>query len=158
MDGKAVPAGGVTLGDLMPGKAYTVKVKATQGAVAGPFSAPVTATTLAPAVTLVGLEVTQGLQDWEGGIKLVKGKKTVVRAFLEPFSGQDTTVRIRLEAVRKHGSSETVVATAHPVNASSYHWEPSLGIAVAEFTAQPDAAGRRRELGASANFVLSNSL
>ena len=157
VDGKDVPAGGATLENLMPGKPYTVKVRATQGTVTGPFSSTVTATTLAPAVTLVGLEVTQGLQDWEGSIQLVKGKKTVVRAFLEPFSGQDTTISLRLEAVRKHGSSETVVATAYPVNYSSYYWEPSLGIAVAQFTAQPNAAGRRRELDASANFVLSDS-
>lgn len=157
VDDKDVPAGGVTLENLMPGKPYTVKVRATQGTITSPFSAPVTATTLAPAVTLVGLEVTQGLQDWEGSIKLVKGKETVVRAFLEPFSNQDTTVSLRLEAVRKHGSSETVVATAYPANASSSYWEPSLGMRVAEFTARPDPAGRRRELDASANFVLSDS-
>ena len=157
VDGEDVPAEGATLENLMPGKPYTVKVRATKGTVTGPFSSTVTATTLAPAVTLVGLEVTQGLQDWEGSIKLVKGKETVVRAFLEPFSGQDTTVSLRLEAVRKHGSSETVVATAYPANASRSFWEPSLGMRVAEFTARPDPAGRRRELDASANFVLSDS-
>ncbi len=154
---EAVPSGGVTLADLEPGVAYTVKVRATNDAGDGTFSSTVTATTLAPVVTLVGLEVTQGLQDWEGNIKLVKGKRTVVRAFLEPFSGQNTTVTVKLEAVRKHGSSETVVDTVYPVNASSYDWDPSSGGAVAKFTAQPDAAGRRRELDASANFELTNS-
>ena len=154
---EAVPSGGVTLADLEPGVAYTVKVRATNDAGDGTFSSTVTATTLAPVVTLVGLEVTQGLQDWEGNIKLVKGKRTVVRAFLEPFSGQDTTVTVKLEAVRKHGSSETVVDTVYPVNASSYDWDPSSGGAVAKFTAQPDAASRRRELHASANFELTSS-
>ena len=154
--GKDVPAGGVTLSDLKPGMAYAVKVRAKSDTAGySSYSSTVTVTTLA-AVTLIGLEVTQGLQDWEGSIDLVRGKRTVVRAFLEPFSGQDTKVTIRLEAIRKHGSTETVVATAYPVNASNY-WEPSLGITVAEFTAQPDAAGRRHELNASANFVLSDS-
>jgi len=149
-------AGGVTLNDLKPGVAYAVKVRAkSDNAGYSSYSSTVTVTTLA-AVTLIGLEVTQGLQDWEGSIDLVRGKRTVVRAFLEPFSSKDTTVTVRLEAVRKHGSSETVVATAYPVNASSHYREPSLGVAVAEFTAQPDAAGRRHELDASANFVLSD--
>ena len=153
--GRAVPSGGVTLDNLMPGVAYTIKVRAKKGTVNGPFSASVTVTT--PVVTLVGLEVTQGLQDWEGSIKLVKGKKTVVRAFLEPFSGQDTTVSLRLEAVRKRGSTETVVATAYPVNFTNSDWAPTLdGVRVVEFTAKPDAADRRHELNASANFVLED--
>ena len=127
VDGGAVPAGGVTLGDLMPGVAHVVKVRATSAAGSGSYSAPVTATPLA-AATLVGLEVTQGLQDWEGGIELVKGKKTVVRAFLEPYSGRDRTVKnIRLEVVRKHGGTETVLDTVGPVNSSYSYRAPPLG-------------------------------
>ncbi len=43
---------------------------------------------LPPPVRLVGLEVTQGLQNLKGEVTLVKGKRTVVRAFLEPVSGK----------------------------------------------------------------------
>lgn len=152
--GRAVPSGGVTLDNLVPGVVYTVKVRAMNGTVSGSFSASVTVTT--PVVTLVGLEVTQGLQDWEGNIKLVKGKKTAVRAFLEPFSGQDTTVSLRLEAIRKRGSTETVVATAYPVNFSNSYLVPTLDVRVVEFSAEPNAADHRHELNASANFVLDN--
>ena len=152
----AVPAEGVTLENLMPGKAYTIKVRATSAAGSGSYSAPVTATPLA-AATLVGLEVTQGLQDWEGSIKLVKGKKTVVRAFLEPYSGQETTLKnIRLEAVLKQGSTETVVDTIGPVNSSNSYRVPSMSTRVHDFLTRPGAAGRRAELNASANFELTD--
>jgi len=125
--GGAVPAGGVTLNNLVPGVTYAVRVRAENAGGSSPYSSTVTATTLAPAVTLAGLEVTQGLQDWEGSIDLVKGKTTVVRAFLEPFNGRDTTVSLKLEAVRKQGSAERVVATAHPINFASSYWVPPLG-------------------------------
>ena len=149
-----VPAGGVTLKGLAPGEVYTVRVRAKNGTVVGPYSPTVTATTLAPAATLVGLEVTQGLQDWEGSIDLVKGKTTVVRVFLEPFNGRDTQVHIKLEAVRKRGSTETVVDTEYPVNRDGYVVLPS-GL-TATYTAQSNVVGRRHELGASANFELTD--
>ena len=150
--GKAVPSGGVTLDDLMPGVAYTVKLRAKNTGGSSSYSSMVTATTLAPVVTLVGLEVTQGLQDWEGSITLVKGKTTVVRAFLEPFSGQSTPVNLRLEAVQKQNGVDTVVATAFPVNRSNSSSSPSDD--TAEYIAQPNAAENRHKLNASANFRL----
>lgn len=45
--------------------------------------------TLNKPVRLVALEVTQGLQDWNNSITLVKGRKTFVRAFFETVNSDE---------------------------------------------------------------------
>lgn len=47
--------------------------------------------TLNKPVRLVALEVTQGLQDWNNSITLVKGRKTFVRAFFETLNSDETS-------------------------------------------------------------------
>ena len=100
--GGGIPTDGAIITGLEHDTTYQVRVKAESDAGEGDFSSPISARTAVPAVTLVGLEVTQGLQDWEGTIKLVKGKTTIVRAFLEPWGNKTATksVSVRLKAFR----------------------------------------------------------
>lgn len=155
--GGDIPTGGVTLTGLEYGTTYQVKVRAISAAGSGSYSSPISTMTTVPAVTLVGLEVTQGLQDWEGSIKLVKGKTTVVRAFLEPWSSQTTAkpVTVRLRAFRQTIQGEIQIGTAIPVNRiEGRPSDPDYG----KFRVEPNAASRRDELDASANFLLEDSL
>ena len=109
-------------------------------------------TTGRAAVELVALEVTQGLQDWYGSLDLVKGKKTVVRAFLEPGNGLAENSRVTLQLL---GADGRVLATETPVNANLTppNTHPSN---LSNFRTQADPAGRRADLNASANFVLTD--
>ena len=114
----------------------------------GTRSAPRYPTTDPAAVRLVALEITQGLQNWQGDITLVKGKPTVVRAFLEPASGTEAQVDVRLQAV----VNGQIVATAAPRN-PDVQVVPPIDYNEYLFTARPGAAARA-VLGASANFLL----
>ena len=101
------------------------------------------------AVELKALEITQGLQNWNGDITLVKGKRTVVRAFLEPTSGTATRVDVKLQAV----VDGRVVATSSPQNPDTQTGPPSEYNEYL-FTVRDGAAADRDLLGASANFLL----
>ena len=107
-----VPSAGVTITGLKFSTTYTIEVKALNANVSGAWSDPEEATTQQQAVELKALEITQGLQNWNGDITLVKGKRTVVRAFLEPTSGSKEQVDVKLQAVR----GGQVLATAVPRN------------------------------------------
>ena len=128
---------------------YRIEVSGYLGTTAGTYSTPETATTNPEAVRLVALEVTQGLQNWNHNITLVKGKRTVVRAFLEPTSGTDITVDVKLQAV----VDGRVVATASPQNPDTQTGPPSEYNEYL-FTVRDGAAAGRAMLGASANFLL----
>ena len=152
-----IPTDGVTLTGLEYGITYQVRVRAENSWGSGSYSSPIPIRTTVPAVTLVGLEVTQGLQDWEGNIDLVKGKRTVVRVFLEPWGGQTTAkpVTVRLRAFRRTIQGEVQIGTAIPVNRiEGRPSDPDYG----KFRVKPNAANRRDELDASANFLLEDSL
>ena len=152
-----IPTDGVTLTGLEYGTTYQVRVRAENSWGSGSYSSPIPIRTTVPAVTLIGLEVTQGLQDWEGNIDLVKGKTTVVRVFLEPWGGQTTAkpVTVRLLAFRRTIEGEVQIGTAIPVNRiEGRPSDPDYG----KFRVEPSAANRRDELDASANFLLEDSL
>ena len=124
---------------------YRITVRGYYGNAAGDPSAPEEQTTDPAAVELVALEVTQGLQNWNGDITLVKGKRTVVRAFLEPLDGNDTTIHAELYAVLPDG---TEYGPLYPHNYT--------GVAY-RYTARPGDAGRRADLDASVNFVIDEA-
>lgn len=91
-------------------------------------------------VTLVGLEITQGVQDWEGSVELVAEKRTVVRAFMEPTGGATATEVVgRLYFDRNDG---TTFGPLLPINSGG------------SFVARPNAAGSRDDLDRSLNFWL----
>ena len=138
-----------TIEELEFNTEYRIQVRGYFGTTAGTYSDPKTATTPQEAVKLVALEVTQGLQNWNGDITLVKGKPTVVRAFLEPARGTEAQVDVRLQAV----VNGQIVATAAPRN-PDIQVVPPMDYNEHLFTARDGAAARRAVLGASANFLL----
>ena len=154
----AVPSAGVTITGLKFSTTYIIEVKALNVNVSGAWSDPEEATTQQQAVELKALEITQGLQNWNGDITLVKGKRTVVRVFLEPTSGKNTTVNVRLYAVLPDGTEHTALRLQNPDPQPTIH--PGHPGTLTEFnwhlyTTEPDVISRRGQLGASANFLLA---
>ena len=93
-----------------------------------------------PVVNLVGLEVTQGVQNWMGTLELVRNKQTAVRAFFEtPEAGAEVEVTATLRA---HTTTGTDLGSEMPVN-------PGRSVTVSD-----DVAERRWRLDSSLNFVL----
>ena len=93
-----------------------------------------------PVVNLVGLEVTQGVQNWMGTLELVRNKQTAVRAFFEtPTDGREVEVTATLRA---HTTTGTDLGSEMPVN-------PGRSVTVSD-----DVAERRWRLDSSLNFVL----
>ena len=125
---------------------YRIEVRGYFGSRGGTYSTPDKATTDPAGVRLVAPEVTQGLQNWNGDITLVKDKRTVVRAFLEPTSGGDATVNVELHAV---SGGAVVASKTAPLNKIG---GPPPGATYDKFTARPGASADRAMLGASANF------
>ena len=93
-----------------------------------------------PVVNLVGLEVTQGVQNWMGTLELVRNKQTAVRAFFEtPEAGAEVEVTATLRA---HTTAGADMGSEMPVN-------PGRSVTVSD-----DVAERRWRLDSSLNFVL----
>ena len=93
-----------------------------------------------PTMNLVGLEVTQGVQNWLGSLDLVRNKQTVVRAFFEtPAVGEQVEVTAELRA---HTSAGTDLGSRDPVNPGG------------SVTVMDNVAERRWQLNSSLNFVL----
>ncbi len=96
-----------------------------------------------PAVTLMGLEVSQAVQDLEDSVPLVRNKATIVRAYLQAAAGEVPGVVVRL-----HGRRDGAPLPGSPL--------PMLN-AGGTITATPDALARRGDLHSSANFYLPAS-
>ena len=92
---------------------------------------------------VVRLEVTQGIQDWNNDVTLVRNRRTVVRAFMETAEGKRMEITAKLEGQKKSADDITLfVETTDPVN-------PGQSI-----TVMPNVAERRGNIDASLNFVL----
>jgi len=72
-------------------------------------------------VNLIGLEVTQGTQDWQGTVKLVRNRPTAVRAFFETSTDNPGhTVNIPVTAQLAVATSDgTLLGTIRPLNPGS---------------------------------------
>ena len=142
-----------TLEGLEFGAHYRISIKGVASspgtAVHGSYSTSQTVQTPPAAVRLVALEITQGLQNWNGDITLVRGKRTVVRAFLEPSSGSPTTVGVSLRVLDGDGD---LLGTVHPNSTNTQ----GTGGGLADFTASKGAATNRNDLYSSVNFVLED--
>ena len=98
-----------------------------------------------PLVQVIRLEVTQGVQDWNNSLTLVRNRRTVVRAFMETATGEQREITARLEGQKKSADDTTLfVDTTDPVN-------PGQSITVMPNVAEPE---RRGDIDASLNFVL----
>ena len=148
------PASGIALTGLEHYTQYDITVQS--------FKSETTAITYHPAsntqqqrtleaVRLVALEITQGLQNWNGDITLVKGKRTVVRAFLEPAAGESVITGVSLQLLGADGRFLDSVA---PVNANLV----ATQFSPYNFVARADASDRREDINASVNFVLDDPL
>ena len=93
-----------------------------------------------PDVSVVALEVTQGLQDWSNNLSLVKNRRTVVRAFLQTSRGQQREITAELHGSKTPG--EPFEDPLFPVNPD----ETTI--------ARADVSSRRGDINASLNFVL----
>ena len=98
---------------------------------------------LSSSVELIGLEVNQAIQDWNGSIPLVAGKDTVVRAFLQSLDIKPDRVVARL-----HGERNGVAlpqSPQAPMNASG------------SVLATAGVADSRDDFWSSLNFRIPNS-
>lgn len=95
-------------------------------------------------VDLVGLEVTQGTQNWLNEVDLVSSKSTVVRAFVEVPAGADSQ-RVSGRLIGRRNGSEL---PGSPLLATN----PSASV-----LATQNVTGRRGTLNASLNFLLPPS-
>ena len=96
-----------------------------------------------PTVQVIRMEVTQGLQDWNNSVTLVKGKRTAVRVFLETNDDMQEEFQGYIKGTKINDSDETVGSnTITPVNAG-------YSIIVEE-----DTVERRSDINSSLNFIL----
>ncbi|MCM2680175.1 DUF1194 domain-containing protein [Echinimonas agarilytica] len=95
-------------------------------------------------LTIVGLEVTQVIQDLENSVGLIEGKKTLVRTYIEPTDGNDPVKA----TARLKGSRNGIPLAGSPLTAVN---------AGGAITAKPNALDRRDVLSDSLNFQLPDS-
>lgn len=94
------------------------------------------------AVTVEAIEVTQGVQDWNNSVRLVRGRPTVVRVFLEAASRNannavDVSANLTVSVVGSRGA-QTLTATNED----------------GQVAVSSNVASRRWRLDSSLNFVL----
>ena len=159
-----IPTAGATLTGLEHYTLYDVSVRAYTNNPNGTRtyktpSAITTATTL-EAVKLIALEVTQGLQNWQGEITLVQGKRTVVRAFLESNTGQAVNVTPKLYLVDNNGNQRVITQDPlTPVNGVPEDSQPHPidGYSRVTFTAPESIDSKvRGQYDGAALFLISD--
>ena len=99
-----------------------------------------------PWMDVVSLEVTQGLQNWNNDLTLVRNRQTVVRAFVETRAGKERDFTATLEG-RKLASDGSLIwkDTTFPVN-------PHKSI-----KAKSNVVARRGDINSSLNFKLPDN-
>ena len=95
-----------------------------------------------PNVKVVRLEVTQGVQDWNNSLTLIKNRKTVIRAFMETPRGTKRTMSANLIATKLVGTKETPQGSTMPLNPRN------------SVTVRANAASNRGDIDSSLNFML----
>lgn len=100
------------------------------------FSAVLPSACLRPEVTAVGFEATQGIQNWKNTVPVVAGRKTIVRAFLQP-----TQAGIRFPyGARLRGYRSGTELPGSPLVAANAGGQVTLSDNVATRRATPDAS------------------
>ncbi len=95
-----------------------------------------------PNLRLVALEVNQVVQNWHNSVRLVAGKKTYVRAFIETVSGDSAEARARLHGFR---------------SGSELPGSPITAINSGGTVTVTDAAAPRGDFDSSLNFRLPHA-
>ena len=107
-------------------------------------TAGASAQNLPPRVRLVGIEVTQGVQDWMNSVTLLQGRKTAVRVFLEAADSR-TTGKISGHLDIEDGEGR-LLKRLSPIN-------PDGSIQLLSTVAE-----HRSEFSSSLNFLIPHSL
>lgn len=107
-------------------------------------SAGASAQNLRPRVRLVGIEVTQDVQDWMNSVTLVQGRKTAVRVFVESLDGE-TSRKITGHLEIEDGEGR-LLKRLSPIN-------PDGSVQLLSSVAE-----HRSEINSSLNFVIPHSL
>jgi hypothetical protein len=96
---------------------------------------------LSPGATVLGIEVTQTIQNMNHDVRLIAGKTAVARVYLAPQL-MTSNVRLRGEivAARGEGTPGLYVASSNEV--------------ILRAADHPDLAAQRRDAGLSLNFLL----
>lgn len=108
------------------------------------ITAGASAENLPQKVRLVGIEVTQGVQDWMNSVTLVQGRKTAVRVFVEAFDSE-TSGKITGHLDIEDGEGR-LLKRLSPIN-------PDGSIQLLSSVAE-----HRGEFNSSLNFVIPHSL
>ena len=96
-----------------------------------------------PLARVVRLEVTQGVQDWNNSLTLVRNRRTVVRAFIESNLGKPRYITAKLKGQKIPADNDFPKAeTINPINSG-------MSVKVMD-----NVADRRGDIDASLNFVL----
>ena len=96
-----------------------------------------------PLVQVIRLEVTQGVQDWNNSLTLVRNRRTVVRAFMETAAGSERELTAQLQG-KKFSADGGVLFTETTDSVN-----PGLSV-----TVMPNVVERRGNIDASLNFIL----
>lgn len=115
-----------------------------------------------PQMSLVGLEVTQGTQDWRGSVQLVSNRKTAVRAFFTTTRKSGAIIEADLRVTRittdEHSEpTEEILEIVNPLNTSE-----NLSVISDEIdhTCSPDIhegpSNCRADIDSSLNFILDS--
>lgn len=102
-------------------------------------------------VDVIGMEVTQGIQNWMNEIQLIRGKETVVRAFIQSSNSMDRLVSgnllLKKQKRAQNGGYRTVsTKEIYPLN-------PGMVV-----NASSNATSNRDDITSSLNFALPNNL
>ena len=159
VDTWSLSAGAVTetIEWLRPDTTYSVRVQGVSSSgVSGVWGGSESATTPQAPVKLIAIEVTQGLQNWNNTVGLVKGKETVIRVFLEPTDPRTSSVPVdvRLWAVRR--ASAPLNGTTHVLNGLRRLNDDDVYDRVG-YWATHDVIASRGDLNASLNFLIPAS-
>ena len=96
-----------------------------------------------PNVQVIRLEVTQGVQDWNNDLTLVRNRRTVVRAFMETALGRKRELTAQLQGQKFSANGRVLfIETTDPVNSGQ------------SVTVMPNVVERRGNIDASLNFIL----
>lgn len=95
-----------------------------------------------PKIRVVKMEVTQGLQDWNNNVSLVRGKRTAVRVFLETTTDTQREFFGYLKGTKIDGTSRQYFDTILPVNTGS------------SVITEQNVVTRRQNINSSLNFIL----
>ena len=97
-----------------------------------------------PEVHVVAMEVTQGVQNWENRLTLIRNRNTIVRVFMETYI-RSRKMTANLKGTKIVGNKHIPLGKRYPINYNQ------------QVTVKPRVAGNRDKLESSLNFILPDS-